>query len=511
MKTKLLLILSVCYFWSCDLDLEPLGNASGEQVWTTALGSEQMIAGAYARLKNIVINERPMYLYGDLPSQMLLTHNNWIPQYATDGVYNGAYLNYWWLDWTPYFKVITTVNTLLNHINDIPYKDFTTTEEDGETKRNRLRGEAYFLYAFTYFYMTRIYGDLPLVTESIENSEQALNDGNTIGRRQSPEKEVLEYALKNVDAAITLLNFDKPGTTTWAIRADKAAALTLKAHILMWLAKDMDKNSQDYTAYLNQAEQLLDLVINQSNRSLVDYNDKAKVTGMFDGQSTEGIFELNVSYEDNESFILNYGEFYLHATTYRDINKKALENLNSFMVLDAGKAVALYPATDKRRTLFFQNFGSAAGDFKAPPFMLRYSVNIVDDVSNPGNYFANANVPFFRLSECILLRAEALCKLGRYANARAMLNITRQRAGIGDYIGSDDKLAVEIFNERARELVGEGHCAYDRIRCGFWDDCGWASKERLAKKGYYWPVDQNKLLTSNPDLYQNPWWTGKMN
>lgn len=513
-KAKILSFFLILFMATgCNLDLEPLGDANGEQIWGNAQGSEQMLSGAYARLRKIIIDERPMYLYGDLPSNTLFVHNHWIANYATQGNYVGSYLADWWLDWTPYFQVITTVNTLLNHINDVPLSQFSKDETEAKTKRDKIRGEAYFLYAYTYFYMVRIYGDLPLVKESIESSSQGLVNGSTVPRKQSPEKEILEYLLKNIDASISLLDFDTKSSSTWAVRADKAAALTLKAHILLWLTREMDKSSSEYITYVTQAEQALDIVINQSNRSLVNYDNPADVVNMFDGKSSEGIFELNVSVDDDESFFINstvYGEFPLHTATYRDVSRQTLANLTSFMVPDPAKATTLYPANDKRRTLFFQNFGNGVGEYTAPPFLLKYAAHIEDAPSNPGYYYTNSNVLLFRLSECILLRAEALNKLGRYGNARTLLNTIRQRAGIGNFIGSDSELTKAIFDERARELAGEGHSAYDRIRNNYWDGNEFMTTDRYAKKGYYWPVAIGTLISANPDLYQVPYWVGKL-
>jgi hypothetical protein len=520
-KIKIIAVLALFFQLSCSdyLNLEPMGDANGEQVWSTAQGCEQMVSGAYARLRKILIFDRPMYLYGDLPSNALFVHNHWIANYATEGDYVGAYLKDWWLDWSPYFQVITTANTLLKHINDVPLSDFSKTEDDAIRKQNQLRGEAYFLYAFTYFYMVRIYGDLPLEKEAIESASQALDNGSTVPKKQSPEKEILEYLIKNIDAAIVLMDFDTPGSKTWAVRADKAAALTLKAHILLWLAKDLEKSSQEFTQYVNEAEKTLEIVINQSNRSLVNYDNPAEVMNMFDGKSSEGIFELNVSVDDNESFHINYkdsygdeGEFPLHVTTYRDVNRQSLSegDMDKFMVPDPGKASNLYPYNDKRRYLFFQNFGNAPKDYQTPPFLLKYAAHLIDDAAISGQYYTNSNVLIFRLSEAILLRAEALLKLNRYGNARDLINIIRERAGIGKFKGSDDELMQALFEERARELAGEGHSMYDRIRNDYWDGHEFMTPERKAKKGYYWPVDIEHLISANPELYQVPFWVGKL-
>ncbi len=514
MKTKILsyvFALLLLLNTGCSTEFQPLGNANGEQIWGTATGSEQMLAGAYSRLRKILIYDRPMYLYGDLPAQGVLYHNHWIKKQAYDGNYVGSYIQSSdWLDWTAYYQVIATTTTLLKHINDVPINQFAKDENDAVKKRNHLRGEAYFLYAYAYFHMVRIHGDVPLVKEAFESSSQGIEEGSTIPRTQAPEKEILEYLIENINAAIVLMDYKKHGDADWAIRVDKAAALTLKAHVLLWLARDLDPSSQEAVKYASDAEAALDIVINQSGRSLVNYDNPTDVVNMFDGQSTEGIFELHVAVKDNESFRINYGENALHCTTYRDVSKKEEENLNNYMVVDPSKGAEYYPATDKRRTLFYQNFGNAMQEKAAPPFLMKYAAHIEDDPSNSEYYLANSNVLVFRLSECILLRAEALNKLGRTGNARTMLNQIRQRAGIGNFMGSDSELKKAIFDERMRELAGEGHSAYDRIRNDYWEGHTFMDAQRKAQKGYYWPMDMQALISANPGLYQVPFWIGKL-
>ncbi len=510
-KIKILIFgIVISILSSCSLEHLPYGNASGNQIWNTAGGIEQMVSGSYSLLRKVLINDRPMYLYGDLPSNAVLTHNHWIAKYAAQGDYVGAYLADWWLDWRPYYQIITTTATILKHIDDVPLVEFSRDETEALEKRNQLKGEAYFLYAYTYFYLSRIYGDVPLVKEAFESVSQGLENGTTIPRKQAPEKETLTYLLKHIDAAIVLMDYKKIGDNNWAVRVDKSAALTLKAHVLLWLAKDETSNSAEYIKLVSNAESTLDIVINQSGRSLVDYNNPKAVVDMFDGQSSEGIFELLVSVEKKETYHMNAGGFSLHTSTYRDVSRQTLSNLTDFLIPDPAKATNLYPQNDKRRNLFFQNFGNPAGDHLAPPFLLKYASNIEDDPSYPDKYYTNSNVLLFRLSDCVLLRAEALTKLGRYGNARMLLNTIRNRAGIGNYMGSDSNLIKEIFEERARELVGEGHSAYDRIRNNYWDGSEYMTDERKQKKGYYWPVDFRNLISSNPDLYQVPFWIGKL-
>ncbi len=506
MKTKILTLLAILFFTSsCDLELEPFDNVNGAKVWTTAAGNEKMVSGAYSRMRKILTQEFPVFLYGDLPSGSLFKHGHWIAQQATDGKFAGSYMLDYWGNWSPYFQVINTTNVVLNHVNDVPASEFG---DEGQKKKDRIRGEAYFIYSFMYFHMVRVYGEVPLVKESIENADQIIQNGSTVPRKQSSEIEILEYILTTTDAAIALLDFDKPGDQGWAVQADRAAALTLKAHILLWLAREPN-NHPDRIKFMNEAEQILDLVINSSNRSLVPYDSKEDFEKLFRGKSNEGIFELNFSVADNESYHINAGSGWRrqHGATYRDVSKKQLNNMD-FMVAEAGKATTLYSPNDKRRDLFFQNFGNAADDKLAPPFLLKLAVGLEADPNDSEMYFVNSNVILFRLSECILLRAETLHKLGRSNNARDLLNIIRNRAGIGNYTGSTADLEGAIYDERVRELAGEGHSAFDRIRSNYWEGCDWINAERMAKRGYYWPIQLDQLIGANRELYQNPYWAG---
>ena len=518
MKMKKLIttfvILGALVVTGCQkyLDLDPLSKANGEQIWGTANGTRQLLAGTYSLFRRTLLTERPFYLYGDLPSQTVLIHNHWIANYAYEGNYVGSYLYDWWVDWTPYYKVITSANTLLNHIDDLADSDFNKDEDTGHKEKMQIKAEAHFLYAYTYFWLTRIYGDVPLVKESIESVDQALNAGSTVGKPQNSQQDILEYCLKHLDAAIVNLDYTSSTSEQYAVRADKAAALALKADVCLWLANCYKNDPAQYTALVQTADDCLATVIAESGRSLVDYSNASAVTGMFEGKSPEGIFELNVSIDQDETYWMSYS-WSIHGRTWWSANytnTSLTSNPESnLMVADAGLSQALYSERDIRRELFFENFGSSNKHTTLPPMLKKYASGQQEDPNNKGAYFANSNVLLMRLSGVYLLRAEALCKLGRTGNARTLLNEIRQRAGIGNFSGSDSELPKAIFEERARELVGEGHSAFDRIRNDYWTGCSWYSAERIQKKGQYWPVHTG-LFSANRSLVQVPWWQGKI-
>lgn len=490
------------------LDLDPLSGAQGGQIWGTANGCEQLLAGTYSMFRKTLLTDRPFYIYGDLPSNTVMTSNNWVPKMVTEGNFVGAYVWEWWDNWTPFYQIITSANTLLNHIGDVPDTDFAKDPAEGYARKMKITGQAHFICAYTYFWLTRIYGDVPLVKEAIESVDQALTGGATIGKTQSSQTEILEYCLKHLDAAIAELDYDTYGSTTWAVTADKAAALALKGHICAFLAHNYKGTLQE-TEMLEMAESCLSMVMLESGRSLVDYADEAAVISMFNGGSPEGIFELNVSITQEETYWMWYG-WTVHGRTWWSENYTRLtaKPQDDLVLPDQVLSAMLYSEKDIRRTAFFANFGNENKHQTQPPMLKKYASGQKPDPDYSGAYLAESNVLLLRFTDVQLLRAEVLCKLGRTGQARELLNEIRNRSKIGSYTGSDGDLAVAIFDERSRELVGEGHSYFDRMRNDYWTGCGWINTERLQKKGQYWPV-YSYLMSANRDLVQIPWWQGK--
>ena len=76
---------------------------------------------------------------------------------------------------------------------------------------------------------------------------------------------------------------------------------------------------------------------------------------------------------------------------------------------------------------------------------------------------------FWRLADVVLLRAECRARLQK-ATAKDDLDRIRKRAGLEAYAGSTapEALREEIFNERRRELFGEGQYYFDIVRNGYY-------------------------------------------
>lgn len=522
---KILLLLTVSLIMSActdNLDIEPVSINSGDLFWNEGeVAVQKALAGVYANLRDPFADGR-WIIYGDLASEFTVRYNSqtWYVYFpvtevdnANDRTYNHERLDKY-RNWSVYYKAVSSANILIKHTEEMAIGEFGKNETEATKIKNNYLGEAYFLRAFTYFYMVRIWGDLPIYKEGIESSSDLVNNnGETKDLAASPEIDVLNFIQEDVDKAISYLDYDTPGSKTWAIRANKASALTLKAHVNTWLANRDEANK---TTLLNEAISCIESVETQGGYALINYDDANAMKNMFKGRSSESIFEIYISADDNESFPCTQGDFG-RLTLFPDKT-----NYNSVFQMYNEDRYNLYDDTDKRQ-VFFTNWGRGKpwSDMNRPgdtrdewigTTVAKYEFFKHDDKEDPlveDAYYVDASIPIFRLSGLKLLKAEIYAKASQSGNARMALNESRNRCGIGDFSGSDDELIIEIIKERARELVGEGHSCYDRIRNNYFDGMTSMDNERIAGKGYYWPVAY-KLTLTNKALKQQPYWKGKV-
>lgn len=109
---------------------------------------------------------------------------------------------------------------------------------------------------------------------------------------------------------------------------------------------------------------------------------------------------------------------------------------------------------------------------------------------------------FIRLSEAILMRAEATLRIGSGGDATADINAIRNRAGAAA-IGS--ATLDDVYDEIRRELNSETNIAGQRavqIRFGTYAD-PWEVKTAQDDFRVLFPIPQ-QALGSNPNLVQNP-------
>lgn len=210
---------------SCNdyLNLEPTSSISPEQY----LKEESQLA-AYAN-----------GLYTDI----LPSHGNW--SYGTFGddqhTDNMAYTNYdnrfvpgqWKTEQNEsstesskewYFKRIYSCNYFLENV--LPqYENGEISGSDGNVRH--YIGEIYFLRAYEYFKRYQMFGDFPIVENTLSDDLTELTEAST----RSPRNEVARFILSDLDKAIDYLETSVEDKHT---RINKNAALLLKSRVALF-------------------------------------------------------------------------------------------------------------------------------------------------------------------------------------------------------------------------------------------------------------------------------------
>jgi hypothetical protein len=140
--------------------------------------------------------------------------------------------------WDELYAVVRKCNILLSNVDRLPDDN---TKVDGITKKERLKGEGYFLRAWSYMYLTNLYGGIPIVDKVYTLDDDFLIPRNTY-------EDCIKFITDDCDKAAELLPVIHSGDNNG--RATKGAALALKARILTYAASDLH-NTFGFSGYSN--------------------------------------------------------------------------------------------------------------------------------------------------------------------------------------------------------------------------------------------------------------------
>lgn len=482
-----LLILLSCLNSSCEKQLDnELSNATYEGAyWKNESDLNSAVAGAYGLFRKSMSTYNAFMVWGDAPANVLSSDNYFIVNYFPKGNFPMEYYTSGTEDWSNWYKTIALANLVIQKAPSIP---------GGEVK-NYAVGEAYFLRALSYFYMTRVWGDVPLQTEAITSADQA----ELIGR--TSKAKILEQVLSDASKASQMLNWE--GVNKFGrIRGSKAAAIALLAHANAWKG--------DYAKTILYTDSLI------SRSDLFSLQGKGTITQVFNPAvvSQENIFVVSRKHSDGEAASIDNNQYQwgnaIEFLTNPSGYKQGMPYGEAFYYIEAAKLKnnGFYQVNDERIKEFFTY--RDATDLK--PFFSKYKY--IQNIGTGGNYDwrAESNFVVYRLADIILLKSEALSMLNRDGEALVELNKIKARSGVSAFAGEGVFLKREIFQERERELVGEGHTFFDMYRFSRDMDKGgisfypsYMSISRFKQEGYLFPILRS-IVTSNRLIAQNTYW-----
>lgn len=528
-KLIYILILASTILTGCSKDFlspEQIDLVYNEVYWKSEQDAEKAVLGTYALYRGLMVNAQ-MYNRGDVTtglfnrgwnggsSNAFYTPGNFADVNGTQKSW-GAIESY--ADWNGFYKVIAQANLVISKIEGMNDNLF------GEGKKAALLGEAYFLRALTYYNIATIWGNAPLVIESIESSTQVITPENVlINIPRSSDIEIMDQVIADVSKSVNNLGYGVPGSSTWGIRANKGSAETLMGYANLWMAFLKERDGQAGGEFIGNAVTALENVVNNGQYNLVSYDNISSVKNMYKGQSSEAVFELNIAFDQGESYRVDQGG--IESLTSKLVpldGDESKDRANYINWIPYTKKEFIYPEypEDRRSELFFQAWESTynepfsdvsqvAKDRNLVTWMTKYASFIVDPARQWNEYvayFAESNIPVFRYTGVKLLLAEAYVKANQEGNALPIINEIRDRAGLQPYSGTD--MMAEVMQQRTAELIGEGQIFFDYVRNNYWPFQSAMTPERYQQEGYYWPVS-GKILTTNKQIEQTPYWNGK--
>lgn len=394
--------------------------------------------------------------------------------------------------WQQIFQEIGTANAVLESIQASPNKD----------NLKGLIAETRALRAYGYFFAMDNWGNVPLVTV-------ARIDPNDLPST-TPGTEVYKFIESEMLAAAADLPSAKDvNRATYYPRLTKESVYTALAYMYL--------NAEVYTGtpQWQKAQEMCDNVINSGAFSLMP-----NVGDNFASPSQATSTEIITAFTKDPTKNAGNNQFILYTQNGLDAAKYNLPfaPANGYSTTQA--ALDKYEDVDLRKSLIeygpqFYLDGRPLNYPNGTQLVLVAVKDIVSAQDNEGykvlkytpvgaafsGFNADNDLILERYANVLLIKAEALFRLGNAASALPLVNQVRERSKASPLTA----LTLQIIeDERAREFLWEGCRRTDMIRFGDYFTGVWAFKTRTTEafqKIYPVPLQQ---ITANPNLSQNP-------
>ncbi|MEQ9441321.1 MAG: RagB/SusD family nutrient uptake outer membrane protein [Cyclobacteriaceae bacterium] len=486
-------------FVSCtDLDEELFGRLSPENYYQTEEEALSSVVGVYESLSRVVD-------VGDA----------WrIAEFGTDEFFVPGRASGGWFDeynmqimrhevtpensasaraWSWYiFPAIGRANAVVQSLQDSPNQE----------NLSALIAETRALRAYAYFYAMDFWGNVPIFTE-------ARVDPNNLPTTNS-RSEVFDFVVSEMLAAVEEMpsvnevnkaeyypRFTKEaiyaalatiylnaevytGTPRWEEALDMASqVINSGAYALEEKVADnfLSTNEENSTEIVSSFS--IDPTVNAGNNQFILYTQHALAKEKYnlpftpaDGYSTGPIALNRYEEQDERRELIEYGpQYYLNGEPLLDANGVQLE---------------LIPIQDM----------TAAEDNEGYK-VLKYSpVGAAWAGFNADNDFV-----LIRYADVLLIKAEALFRTGNTGEALDLVNQVRARSSATTL---STLTIADIEDERARELIWEGHRRRDMIRFGSYYTDTFGIKTGVTEEWRnIYPIPAEQIVT-NPNLQQNP-------
>lgn len=480
-KISSLLLLVMIFSVGCNddfLDLKPLNNYTEDTYFTNAEQCLQAVNATYAGLYYRGLFARDYYFLFDMlsndaaPAPALTTGLPDIANYSyTPG---DEYVDFLWRS---LYRIVARANLSVEKVSA-----WEPESDSDKALKPRIIAEAQFLRGFAYFNLVTLWGRVPLRkdwdSKDIYNLERSPVEEvwAFVEEDFSAAANVLPPSYGNADlgrftkgAAIAMLGKSYVYQKKWALAVTELAKLEGMGYTLDGV--EYDDNFRDDTEF--NAESIIEINLNHFPGTNTWY--------MFGGHESWGPGAAHsgrgMEYGFNDWQNVYVSDATVAAFTYKDeggtdyidpraakvfYGDPALGGDTLFCDECAEGAIAFPYSAETVDTSYFD-----AGKYRQSPEWRKYQNYEWQFKENLPE--SSINTRYFRYSDALLMRAEALIMDNKISDALPLVNRVRTRVGAFEYtsLGDTQEEAMEkIRLERRIELCGEQSRFFDLVRWG---------------------------------------------
>lgn len=345
------------------------------------------------------------------------------------------YIDTWWQG---LYRGISNCNLALQKISEIPLE---------KTTQDNMLAEVHALRAFYYYYLVRMYGDVPKVTE-------IATDLNDIRPSRSAVKEIYDQII------IPDLTTAEASSLPWQDNTGRLSMGAVKSLIadvyLTYAGFPVGGGQQFYAESAKRSKEVIDMgkyTLFPEYTDMINPSNKNKGEFIWQVQFAAGI--------TNNDLTAKALPQYFDIATYSD---------EFGGLVPTPQFVQSYPAGDKRvqeRQFYYTKYtknGSTTDTINLGGHYIYkwFDVNAVTKTSQ-----SDLNYTIYRLADVLLMYAEASNRAEGAPNPDAInaVNQIRQRAQLLP-IGTmaQDAFEMEVWTQRYLELAYEGKTWFDMLR-----------------------------------------------
>ena len=498
---------------SCNdfLTIYPQDRVVEENFWEDKNDLEGVRYGAYMQMSNTLLN---LNVWGDIRSDAYLWNSKHPDQKSSykeimEGKPDSTMSEF---DWGGVYRTINYCNKVLSHGEEVLEKDpqFTPTEWQ------QMKAEMTGLRALNYFYLIRAFKDIPFTTTVI-NSDEDVHDFSL-----TPQMEVLDWLINDVTPVAGQAKSRFPSERDTKGLMTNTAIYALLADMHLWRSalregrgfpeSDIQADAQKVIEYgqksldalAKQNEQIISssfdrnvnkkdnfgsgltnamLIKNEDMQNLYNGNSSDITVNSYNaifytGNSEESIFELQYSAADQRKsgFTRALWGFSDDFKFQLAASYAAVKNAVGTDRVDKDCRV-WYSCVDEKYYFTATREIKTNGQLYYCAKWLQASFdksssNLCTDVILPTHSDSYTNWIFYRMTDVMLMMAEAYAITGDYAKCRSIVDAIQKRSMLDQTTGlssstadnSKDACIKLVMKERLIELLGEGKRWFDLVR-----------------------------------------------